>query len=190
MTAGWISAADDARAREVRNLAVDHTDRADQDVVPPGSSATSRAKESRWNLGYLASGRQLFASAARTSWEMNGMCSQSIRVAGEPCKYMLWGDRSSAPASERAGGKPKAAGRGAYLLPLLDACFALSMAALLACHSVSKIASEKSIARLIPLEVCTSTILYCVGDSSVCRLMKAGENSQTYTEDRDSRAST
>ena len=110
MTAGWISAADDARAREVRNLAVDHTDRADQDVVPPGSSATSRAKESRWNLGYLASGRQLFASAARTSWEMNGMCSQGIRAAGEPCKYMLWGDRSSAPASERAGGKSRPVG--------------------------------------------------------------------------------
>jgi hypothetical protein len=34
-------------------------------VVPPGSSATSRAKGSRWNLGYLASGRQLFASTAR-----------------------------------------------------------------------------------------------------------------------------
>jgi hypothetical protein len=34
-------------------------------VVPPGSRATSRAKGSRWNLGYLASGRQLFASAVR-----------------------------------------------------------------------------------------------------------------------------
>ena len=28
-------------------------------VVPPGSRATSRAKGSRWNLGYLVSGRQL-----------------------------------------------------------------------------------------------------------------------------------
>ena len=27
-------------------------------VVPPGSRATSRVKGSRWNLGYLASGRQ------------------------------------------------------------------------------------------------------------------------------------
>jgi len=32
--------------------------------------------------------------------------------------------------------------RGAYLLPLLDACFARSMAALLACHSASKIAGN------------------------------------------------
>src|ERR1700720_2353943 len=30
-------------------------------VAPPGPRATSRAKGSRWNLGYLASGRQLFA---------------------------------------------------------------------------------------------------------------------------------
>jgi hypothetical protein len=34
-------------------------------VVPPGSRATSRANRSRRNLGYLASGRQLFASAVR-----------------------------------------------------------------------------------------------------------------------------
>jgi hypothetical protein len=27
-------------------------------VVPPGSKSTSRANGSRWNLGYLASGRQ------------------------------------------------------------------------------------------------------------------------------------
>jgi hypothetical protein len=34
-------------------------------VVPPGSRATSRANGSRWNLGYLASGRQVVGSAVR-----------------------------------------------------------------------------------------------------------------------------
>jgi hypothetical protein len=34
-------------------------------VVPPGSRATSRANRSRRNLGYLASGGQLFAPAVR-----------------------------------------------------------------------------------------------------------------------------
>ena len=34
-------------------------------VVPPGSRATSRAQGSRRKLGYLASGRQLFALAVR-----------------------------------------------------------------------------------------------------------------------------
>src|ERR1700737_2592383 len=33
--------------------------------VLPGSKSTSRANGSRWNLGYLTSGRQLFASAVR-----------------------------------------------------------------------------------------------------------------------------
>jgi hypothetical protein len=33
--------------------------------VLPGSKSTSRAKGSRWNLGYPTSGRQLFASAVR-----------------------------------------------------------------------------------------------------------------------------
>ena len=34
-------------------------------VVPPGSKSTSRANGSRRNLGYLVSGRPLFASAVR-----------------------------------------------------------------------------------------------------------------------------
>ena len=34
-------------------------------VVPPGSKSTSRANGLRWNLGYLGSGRQLFALAVR-----------------------------------------------------------------------------------------------------------------------------
>ena len=34
-------------------------------VVPPGSRATSRANGSRWNLGYLAFGRQQYVSTVR-----------------------------------------------------------------------------------------------------------------------------
>ncbi len=34
-------------------------------VIPPGSRATSRAQGSRWNLGYLVSGRHLLRLAVR-----------------------------------------------------------------------------------------------------------------------------
>src|SRR3984893_17844540 len=44
----------------------------------------------------------------------------------------------------------------------------------LASHSACMMAFENSITRLTPREVRTSTISYCSGDSSRCRLAKAG----------------
>ena len=50
----------------------------------------------------------------------------------------------------------------------------------LASYSACMMAFENSITRLTPREVRTSTISYCSGDSSRCRLAKAGVYSYSY----------
>jgi hypothetical protein len=47
-------------------------------------------------------------------------------------------------------------------------------------HSACMMAFENSITRLTPREVRASTISYCSGDNSRCRLANAGERSYTY----------
>jgi hypothetical protein len=74
-------------------------------VVPPGSRATSRANGSRWNLGYLGSGRPLFALAEL-------ICDQSYTWDGVPAdlnfmQVAVFSTKTGdpAPAERRAGAR-------------------------------------------------------------------------------------